>query len=168
MSELRIIGIGSPIGDDQAGWLVVEALRRAPLAQRLPRHTRLIALDRPGAQLIAHLDGAHTLVVVDAICSGAPPGTIHRVDGAARIQADVLVSSHGLGLATALELARALGALPANVLIYGIEIDPATGAAAPGKAMIDVVDRLAAQIAGELAGPGGAPVPAPANAATPR
>ena len=30
MTRVRVIGVGSPAGDDRVGWLVVEALRESP------------------------------------------------------------------------------------------------------------------------------------------
>jgi len=150
MTRLRIVGIGSPAGDDQAGWLVVQALASGPLAQRCPPDTRLAALDRPGAQLIGQLEGADVAVLIDAVRSGAAPGTIHRVEAPALAQADWPVSSHSLGVAGALALARALGALPARVLIYGIEIDSAATGRAPSEAVRAAVERLALTIAQEL------------------
>ncbi|SPE26206.1 Ni,Fe-hydrogenase maturation factor (hyh operon) [Burkholderiales bacterium] len=150
MGKLRIIGVGSAAGDDQAGWLVVQALRRTPLAQRCGRGTRMLALDRPGVQLISQLEGADAVILIDAIRSGAAPGTIHRIDDLARIEADLLVSCHGLGLAATLELARALDVMPATLLLYGIEIDPATTGAAPSKMVTEAADLLAHRIVEEL------------------
>jgi hydrogenase maturation protease len=150
MTKLRIVGIGSPAGDDQAGWLVVQALARGAWAQRCPPGTRLVALDRPGAQLIGHLEGADVAVLIDALRSGAAPGTIHRVRADWLTEPGPLVSSHGLGVASALALARALGALPATLLIYGIEIDPAATGGAPSEPVRAAVDALAQAIAREL------------------
>ena len=52
--------------------------------------------------------------VIDAVSSGAEPGTIHRVDaGQARLPAELFRgSTHALGVAEAVELARALGRPP--------------------------------------------------------
>ena len=69
------------------------------------------------------LEGADSLWLVDAVSSGAPPGTVHRIDAGGRaLPADLFrASTHHLGLADAVELARALGRLPARVVFYGIE-----------------------------------------------
>jgi hydrogenase maturation protease len=60
---------------------------------------------------------------VDAVSSGAPAGTIHRLDASEReLPAEMFrASTHHVGLAEAVELARALGRLPARTVIYGIE-----------------------------------------------
>lgn len=147
MTRVRVLGIGSPAGDDRAGWCVVDALR-ARLGGRAD--VALDKLDRPGAGLLAHLEGAAHVVLIDAMRSGAAPGTIRRVDRADwRNQGGP--SSHGFGVFDALALAEALGSLPPALVVYGVEI----GAAAPGDdltpAVRAAVDELAARIADELA-----------------
>ena len=53
-------------------------------------------------------------LVVDAVASGAAPGTVHRFDASERaVPARVFRSStHAFGVGEAIELARALGRLP--------------------------------------------------------
>jgi hydrogenase maturation protease len=62
-------------------------------------------------------------VVIDAVRAGVGAGTIHRFEvGSGPLPAGVLASStHTIGVAEVIELARALNRLPARVLVYGIE-----------------------------------------------
>lgn len=123
MTKVMILGVGSPFGDDRLGWVAIEALQRsAALAAATGASLSFAALDRPGALLLAHWHDADRVIVVDAVHSGAPPGTPHRFESAALAAAEP-VSSHGFGLASALELARALDCLPSRLVAYGIEID---------------------------------------------
>lgn len=127
MNRVRILGIGSPSGDDQAGWLTVDAV----LAGGVKTGDELVIekLDRPGAGLIALLDNATWVILVDAMQSGGQPGRIRRFgvkDWPAYSQG---LSSHGFGVLNALSLARELGSLPPRLDIYGIEI----GAVMPGE-----------------------------------
>lgn len=107
-----LIGIGNSFrGDDAAGIRVAEA-------------TGGIAMESPdAAEIMAAWEGATELVVVDAVQSGAAAGHIHRIDASHRpLPADLFTSnSHHFGLAQAIELGRALGRLPASVMVYGIE-----------------------------------------------
>lgn len=107
-----LIGIGNSMrGDDAAGILVAEAAGG-------------IAMESPDAtEILAAWEGAEDLVVVDAVQSGSTPGHIHRIDASHRpLPADLFTSnSHHFGLAQAIELGRALGRLPASVMVYGIE-----------------------------------------------
>ena len=110
MARAVVIGIGNPDrGDDGAGR---EAVRR--LCGRVPPGVELRAMDGEPAALLDALWGAGAAWLVDACASGAPPGTVHRLDAAAGPlpREGFALSSHGLGLAEAVELARALGQLP--------------------------------------------------------
>ena len=64
--------------------------------------------------LIEEWTGADAVIVVDAVSSGAPPGTIHRLDPLAEPIPAALSqgSTHAFGLAETIELARALDRLP--------------------------------------------------------
>lgn len=68
-------------------------------------------------------DGYHRVYVVDAVSSGAEAGTIHRFDAREEpLRPEVFrFSSHAFGLADAVELARKMGSLPDEMVIYGIE-----------------------------------------------
>ena len=150
MTDVRVIGIGSPAGDDQAGWLVVDALRRTKLFERLPCAAQLLTLDRPGAQLIHEFEDAEIVVLVDAMCSGALPGSIHRIDRAECVEHGRLLSGHGLGIASALQLAEALGLLPATLWVYGIEMQSAAADRGPSRRVIVAAHQLARLITDEL------------------
>lgn len=124
-NRLRIIGIGSPFGDDRLGWVAVEMLQRSTvLTECGAGNISFAVLDRPGALLLTKWQDTERVIVVDAVRSGAPPGTRHRLEPGAWAAGES-VSSHGFGLAAALELARALGDLPPHLVLHGIEIDPA-------------------------------------------
>jgi hydrogenase maturation protease len=118
---IRIIGIGSPFGDDAAGLEVARML-----AQKPPPNCEVLVADRPGTGLLDLMDGASAVFLVDAVRSGARPGTLHRLsfDELARCTAH-FVSSHELGVAASVQLARKLGCAPAQVSVLGIEISPA-------------------------------------------
>jgi hydrogenase maturation protease len=78
--------------------------------------------DEP-TRLLDLWDGLDAVVVVDAVRSGAPAGTVHRVDaGDGPLPRDLgLASTHAMGIADALELGRALGRAPRRVVVLGIE-----------------------------------------------
>lgn len=125
MPGIRIIGIGSPFGDDRLGWAAVEQLRQRPRFSGLPAGVvSIAAIDRPGALLLAEWQAAAHVILIDAVRSGAAAGALHRLEDAALVSSASLLSSHGFGLAAAIELAQALGNLPPWV-VFGIEMDPA-------------------------------------------
>jgi hydrogenase maturation protease len=76
-----------------------------------------VCTDDP-VRLLELWDGEPHVVVVDACASGAPPGTIHRGDAGMLTHP---ASTHGFGVAEAIELAQALGRAPARLDLYAIE-----------------------------------------------
>lgn len=114
---IRVVGIGSPFGDDQAGWRVVELLRN-----RLAPDIDLVALDRPGAALVSWMQGADWFILIDALGPDGSPGRVRRIDPDAIVPPPGGTSSHGLDLGEAIRLAEALGCRPRHLDIFGIEI----------------------------------------------
>lgn len=108
--------LGTPYrGDDAAGPLVEERLRAAG--------ARILSCDHEPTRLLEQWAGLELVVIVDAVRSGAPAGTVHRIETAADpLPRDLgLASSHAFGVAEALELGRALDRAPRRVVVYGIE-----------------------------------------------
>jgi hydrogenase maturation protease len=95
--------------------------------------------------LLDAFDGADTLWLVDAVSSGAPPGTLHRLDaGSQKLPAELFrTSTHHLGLAEAVELGRALGQLPGHTVVFGIE----GGSFDPGDSLTPAVQEAVAEVA---------------------
>ncbi|MFA9460234.1 hydrogenase maturation protease [Thiohalorhabdus methylotrophus] len=147
MTSVAVLGIGSPFGGDRLGWAVVEALR-AGARDGWPE-VRFRALDRPGAGLVAHLEGMDHAVLVDAVRTGAAPGTLHRITDRARLPVTDALSSHGFGLAEGLALAERLGQLPEWVVI-GVEADP--GSEPRQETVGRAVALVRAEVAARLAG----------------
>ncbi len=144
---LTVIGVGNPWRSDDAAGLVVA--RR--LQGTLPGATVLEREGEPAA-LIDAWEGAESLWLVDAVSSDADPGTVHRLDVTGRaLPAELFrASTHHLGLADAVELARTLGRLPARVVFFGIEgkrFDAGTGLSPAVEA---AVERVAAAIREEV------------------
>jgi len=110
------IGVGNAMrGDDGVGpWLA---------AQLTARGARARAHEGDGADLIAMFREAPEIVLLDATQSGAEPGTILQMEAACTSLSSGVFrrSTHEFGLAEAVETARALGWLPARLMIYGIE-----------------------------------------------
>jgi hydrogenase maturation protease len=117
----RVIGVGSPFGDDRAGWEVVAALETAlHSAGAPPPRVDIRACDRPGAALVQLLAGVQHAVIIDVTLAAASRAGSVRWLGEREIEARRAVSSHGFGLAEALALARALGDAPSRVSVLAI------------------------------------------------
>ncbi len=116
--RIVVIGVGNADrGDDAAGLLAAQLLR-----DRL-RHIDVLEAVGNGIALMESWKDAETAVLIDAVRSGAAPGTIHRLNAHERPlpAAWLYCSTHALGVAEAIELSRALRCLPPRLVIYGIE-----------------------------------------------
>lgn len=84
--------------------------------------TGIVALEHDGepASLLDTLAHADTVVMVDAVATGAAPGMVVRIDaGAGPLPAAPRsASTHGIGVAEAIELGRALGQLPQRLVLF--------------------------------------------------
>jgi hydrogenase maturation protease len=112
-----VIGVGNAWrNDDRAGLEVARLLAGLDGVQVLER-------EGEPTSLIDSWQGAEAVWLADAVSSGAEPGTVHRHDASAEPLPARLydTSTHHVGLAEAVELARALGRLPERVVVYGIE-----------------------------------------------
>ena len=116
--KIIVLGVGNEFrGDDGAGPFIIGRLE----AENLPE--KLVDLRRCGpASLIDQWREAETAIVVDA-AAGSSPGKIHRFDVSGRSipEGFFIVSTHSLGVAESVELARSLNLLPPRLIIYGIE-----------------------------------------------
>jgi hydrogenase maturation protease len=123
MPELAVlvIGVGNSLrGDDGAGVEVVRRLRE-PAGQG-----GIEVGEQPcePTDLLHAWQGRDAVVLVDTMCSGAPPGTIRRFDASneplpARSRGSA--STHAFGLDQAIELGRALHRLPRRVIVFAVE-----------------------------------------------
>jgi hydrogenase maturation protease len=112
-----VIGVGNEYRrDDGFGPAVLARLRSVPL----PADVTLAASDGEPGRMLELWHGADLAVVVDAVRTGADPGgQVYEVspDDASRGP----MASHRVGLGPTVELARALGRMPARLLIYAVD-----------------------------------------------
>ena len=150
MTRRCVVGVGNDFrGDDGVGLEVVRLLRGV-----VEPEVALHACEGEPVALIDAWSDCDKVVLVDAMRSGAPAGTIRKLAA----ERDPLPpelgrpSTHLLGVAEAVELARALGRLPREVVVYAIEgerFDAGTELSPPVAA---AAQRVAASIEDELAG----------------
>jgi len=132
-----VLGLGNVLlKDEGVGVRVVEALRALPL----PPGIDLCDGGTASLALLDVLDGRQKIVVVDAVDTGAVPGTIVRLTAADFLaRPAVRVSLHELGFAETLQAAQRMGLTPAELVILGVQ--PRTVACG-----LDLSPQLAARI----------------------
>lgn len=137
-----IIGVGAGhAGDDGLGPAAVAALACDP-----PPGAALACAEP--ADLPALIEGAAAAVVIDACRGAGAPGAVRVFDAAAADlpRAPFALSTHALGLAEALAIARALGSLPPVCVVIAVEgraFGPGDAMTAAVSAAIPAVCRLA-------------------------
>ena len=139
-----VIGVGNAYRcDDRVGLDVARTVR----ASDMPG-VDVLELSGEGAALLESWQSARTVILIDAVSSGAPPGTIRRFE----LPGDTMplqffhYSTHAFSVAEAIELARALDLLPSKLIVYGIE----GGSFASGEGLSAVVERSAAHVTRQI------------------
>jgi hydrogenase maturation protease len=147
MLRNRVVGIGSPHGDDSIGWLLIDRLR-----SRLDVRAELFA-GTPN-RLADWAQDCDRLIVVDAARVDLPEGNVLRfVWPDPRIFAGSLSSTHGLGVAESLQLADVLGRLPACVVVFVLSARRFEVGASPSETALAGLDALERSVLVELARP---------------
>jgi len=117
--DILLIGVGNAYRSDDA--LGLCAARE--VSRRLPGAVVVKEVDGSGTSVMDAWEGADVALIIDAVRSGEPPGSLCRIDAShQRLPARFLArSSHSFGVAQAIETARELQKLPRTVIVYGIE-----------------------------------------------
>lgn len=125
MSSLNLVvaGLGSRYrGDDAVGPLV------ASLCAGATRGVHDIGPLEEPLDLLGRFDGADLAIVIDAVRSGAPIGSVRVLDvdvsssdGCSDNAEPAVTSTHGIGLVGVLRLARAIGRAPRRLIVVAVE-----------------------------------------------
>jgi hydrogenase maturation protease len=120
--SVAVIGLGNVLlGDDAIGPLVILHLQsRFEFGPEVQVHD----LGTPGLNLQPFLHGVTTLIVIDAIRSRQPPGTVMVLDREAFLAhpPPPRVSPHDPGLQEAIHLAELAGGRPLSLHFVGVSV----------------------------------------------
>ena len=148
-----VLGLGNPLVTDDSVGLRVAAELKSLLAGRTD-----VEVDEDywgGLRLMERMVGFDRAIIIDAIITGAPPGTIHHLTPDS-IPTQRSASAHDVNLPTALAFGRQAGLqLPNNedifligieaedIVNFGEECTPAVQAAISGavEAVLQTLDR---------------------------
>jgi hydrogenase maturation protease len=136
-SPTLVIGVGNEWrGDDAAGLLVARQLR-----SHVQTSCAVLEHDGEGAALMESWNRWDTVIIVDAVHSGAEPGAVYRFDAISQPLPSKIRhgSTHSFSLGEAIELGRALNQLPRHMVVYAIE----------GQSF-EAGDRLSSQVEGVI------------------
>ena len=144
---MKIIGIGNLLRrDDAAGRLLASRIKKDFPA------LDIIELDGEMTSLMEAWEGVDEAIVIDAIQSESKPGSIYCLD----VSEEPLPafcqqsSTHGFGLAEAIELSRTFASLPQKMTVYGIEAMDLQSGEGLSSAVAQAVDELHQRLKDEL------------------
>jgi hydrogenase maturation protease len=118
-----VVGVGNAdAGDDGAGIAVARALARRNDCAHLVTYV----CTGEATSLMEAWTGFDDVVIVDACRGAGAPGSVHSFTPAdlerySAVETRRYGSTHGLGVAAAVGLARALDSLPCRLVIHAIE-----------------------------------------------
>jgi len=117
--RVLVAGIGNVfLGDDGFGVEVATRLARRPRAAGV----EVVDFGIRGMDLAFALQREYSAVVlVDAVQRGERPGTLYLIKPELGEEGEVVMDTHGMDPLRVLHLARAMGGVPARVLVVGCE-----------------------------------------------
>jgi hydrogenase maturation protease len=148
-----VVGVGNrDRGDDAVGPIVCDRLR-AQLG--VTTAIRTFTCEGSILDLALHWDHDDRVVIVDAMQPGTTPGRIVTFDATAGpLPTPGAVSTHEIDVSVAIELARAIGRMPAQLFLVGVEAaqtEWGTPLSAEVEAVIGVVVDLVDDLIGRIA-----------------
>ncbi|HTP20553.1 MAG TPA: hydrogenase maturation protease [Solirubrobacteraceae bacterium] len=115
-----VLGLGNVAQADDG--LGIHAVRELLARYDLPPEVEVIEGGTAGLLLVPVLSDADRAVIVDAIDLGAVPGTLHRLEGRAWSTAFLRrFTPHDAALSDLLGATALAGALPAELLLLGLQ-----------------------------------------------
>ena len=114
-----MLGLGNVLlGDDGIGAAAVDRLERD---YHIPPEVRLVEGGTLGLSLLDEIAQARHVILVDAVATDSPPGSLVRLDGSDVMDAvRERLSVHQVGVADLLNAARLIGRYPASVVLLGL------------------------------------------------
>jgi hydrogenase maturation protease len=144
MATTLVLGLGNTImSDDGIGPKVIARLKE----------TEIYAADRDfldggtlGLDLLPYLEGVQRLILVDAVETGQPAGTLVRLTGdEVPMALETKLSPHQMGMKDLLAVAQLMGQLPEEIILLGVqpqliemgtELSPPVAAAFPSLVLL--------------------------------
>lgn len=118
--SVLVLGIGNLVmSDDGAG---VHVVRKLLETYRFPENVKVVDGGTLGLDLLPMLENVTNLILVDAVNTGAPPGTLVRMYGEELpIALETKVSPHQMGLKDLLAVSELMGHKPCEMVLIGVQ-----------------------------------------------
>jgi hydrogenase maturation protease len=144
-----VLGVGNLLlSDDGVG---IHTIQRLQEVAQLPEEVQVLDGGTMGLDLLYYLEGVSHLLIVDAMETGGPPGTLTRIAGE-QVPAylSLKISPHEIGLPDMLLAAKLRDLYPEEVVVWGVQpetIEVGLDLSPPVAAQVDVlVEKILEQL----------------------
>jgi hydrogenase maturation protease len=119
VAQKLVLGIGNILlHDEGVGVYAARAMQQV----KLPEDVEVVDGGTSGADLVEVIADRPLVIVIDAMKSKEPPGTIYRfTDDDLIANSEAIISIHEFGLVETLLMARQLKCAPKQVIIFGVQ-----------------------------------------------
>lgn len=150
MSRIVIAGMGNVLlSDDGLGPYVIEQLAAH---YAFGPEVELLDIGTPALDFLLYFANADLLLVIDAVRSSAPPGTLLRFsrEDILRHHAPLRLDSHSPALGHALQFGAFADVSPRDVLLVGIAVENTETGTRLSESVRTAIPALIEMIAGEI------------------
>jgi hydrogenase maturation protease len=139
-----VIGVGNrDRGDDAAGPIVCDRLRERTSVTSESAAIRTLVCEGSILDLALHWEPDDHVIIVDAMAPGTEPGRIVTFDATVDpLPTPGSVSTHDIDVSVAVELARAIGRMPAQLEVIGIEAAQTEWRTPPSRSVDEAIDAV--------------------------
>ncbi len=146
--NILILGIGNLLlSDEGAGIRVIENIQKK---YTLPETVEVTDGGTMGVELLPWIEGRTHIIIVDAVRSDNPPGTVIRIDNVPGFFKD-RISPHQIGITDVLAMASISDTLPPEVILIGIEPESLSGGLDLSDTVAGKIDEMTGLVIDEVA-----------------
>lgn len=149
MGKNLILGVGNLLLTDEG--VGIHAVRKLWEMSGLPQDLEIVDGGTAGLNLLYYLEGVDRLVIIDAVETGGPPGTIVRLAGD-KIPAYMAlkISPHEITLPDFLAAAKLRDLYPKEVIVWGMQPQSLDVGVELSPALAEMLDSLVNHVVGEF------------------
>ncbi|MDD4601320.1 Hydrogenase 1 maturation protease [bioreactor metagenome] len=120
MEKITVLGIGNILLQDEG--LGVKTIERLSQDYQFPENVQVLDGGTLGMGLIAFVEGADKLIIVDAVSGKLPPGSIYELKGSeVKAYFQQAISLHDLGIQDVLATLEVLDKPINEVVVFGMQ-----------------------------------------------
>ncbi len=146
-TNILVLGIGNILlSDEGAGIKVIEQLQQQ---YKIPDAIEVTDGGTMGVELLPWIEKRSHIIIVDAIRSDNPPGSVLKVDDVPAFFQNK-ISPHQIGITDVLAMAYILDDLPPSVILIGVEPETLSGGIELSETISGKIDTMVDMVVSEI------------------